>query len=152
MRTIVISLARSSADLGPCARRRRGIGILALWRRLDRPPSIGPSRRLRRAVSLAIFVALLAHGALAAGPKSAQIVARIGPWPVVSNLIAFRGRIWFVNSVTGRNHNSADIYSYAPSNGALRYERHLFSQDAGRPTAGDGWLYWPFEDDRFSLG
>jgi hypothetical protein len=97
-------------------------------------------------------VALLAHGALAAGPKSAQIVARIGPWPVVSNLIAFRGRIWFVNSVTGRNHNSADIYSYAPSNGALRYERHLFSQDAGRPTAGDGWLYWPFEDDRFSLG
>lgn len=51
-----------------------------------------------------------------------------------------------------RNHNSADIYSFDPARGELRYERHLFSQDAGRPLVADGLLYWPFEDGRVSLG
>ena len=64
-------------------------------------------------------------------------LARVGPWPVASEPIAFRGRVWFANSVKGRNHNSADLYSYDPATGALRYERHLFSQDAGQPLVAD---------------
>lgn len=79
------------------------------------------------------------------------IVARVGPWPVASRLIAYEGRIWFANSVKGRNHNSADLYSVDPATGDLRYERHLFSQDAGRPLVHNGRLYWPFEDSRISL-
>lgn len=79
------------------------------------------------------------------------VLARIGPWPVASAPIGFGGRVWFANSVKGVNHNSADIYSYDPRTGALRYERHLFSQDAGQPLAWNGRLYWPFEDSRASL-
>ena len=81
-----------------------------------------------------------------------SVLAEVGPWPVTSRLIGFAGRIWFANSVKGRNHNSADIYSYDPKTGETRYERHLFSQDAGRPAVIDGVLYWPFEDPRFSVG
>lgn len=80
------------------------------------------------------------------------VLAKIGPWPVVSKLIAYQGRIWLANSVKGRNHNSADLYSYDPATGTLRYEHHLFSQDAGDPLVADGLLYWPYEDGRFSLG
>ncbi len=80
------------------------------------------------------------------------VLAEIGPWPAVSRLIGFEDRLWFANSVKGRNHNSADLYSYGPEEGDLRYERHLFSQDAGRPAVAGGLLYWPFEDARFSLG
>ena len=79
-------------------------------------------------------------------------LAEVGPWPVVSRLIGYQGRLWFANSVKGRNHNSADIYSLDPASGELRYERHLFSQDAGKPLVADGLLYWPFEDGRVSLG
>ncbi|MCH9013183.1 MAG: hypothetical protein IIA68_09005 [Proteobacteria bacterium] len=85
-------------------------------------------------------------------PPEIPVLARIGPWPVASRPIGFGGRIWFANSVTGVNHNSADIYSYDPRSGALRHERHLFSQDAGQPLAWNGLLYWPFEDSRASLG
>lgn len=81
-----------------------------------------------------------------------QPVARIGPWPAVSSLIGFGGRLWFANSVKFVDHNSADLYSYDPKSGAVRYERHLFSQDAGLPAVADGVLYWPFEDARFSAG
>ena len=77
---------------------------------------------------------------------------RVGPWPVISQPIAYRGRIWFANSVKGRNHNSADIWSLDPASGKLRYERHLYSQDAGVPLVYRGLLYWPFEDSRFSFG
>ncbi len=80
------------------------------------------------------------------------MLARIGPWPVVSHLVGYRDRLWFANSVKGVNHNSADVYSYDPASGEVRYERHLFSQDAGRPAVADGLLYWPFEDARFSTG
>ncbi|MEM7171339.1 MAG: hypothetical protein AAF530_14295 [Pseudomonadota bacterium] len=76
----------------------------------------------------------------------------IEPWPAFSRLIAYQGRIWGVNSVKGRNHNSADVYSYDPVTGEMAYERHLFSQDGGRPTIHDGWLFWPYEDARVSLG
>jgi hypothetical protein len=92
---------------------------------------------------------------LALSPAWAQealpILARVGPWPVASRLIGYQDRLWLANSVKGVNHNSADLYSYDPDGGALRYERHLFSQDAGRPVVADGLLYWPFEDARSSL-
>ncbi len=86
------------------------------------------------------------------GQEALPVLARVGPWPVASEPIVFRGRVWLANSVKGRNHNSADLYSYDPATGALRYERHLFSQDAGQPLVANGLLYWPFEDSRFSLG
>jgi putative AlgH/UPF0301 family transcriptional regulator len=95
------------------------------------------------------LVAPVAHGA-----EAPPVLARVGPWPVVSGLIGFQGRLWLVNSVKGVNHNSADVYSYGPDDGAadpsLRYEHHLFSQDAGSPAVAGGLLYWPFEDARFS--
>ncbi|MEO0397608.1 MAG: hypothetical protein AAF243_16725 [Cyanobacteria bacterium P01_A01_bin.137] len=77
-------------------------------------------------------------------------LATPGPWQDVTQLIGYGNRLWFANSVTGINHNSADIYSYEPTTQTTRYERHLFSQDAGTPIVADGLLYWPFEDPRFS--
>lgn len=77
-------------------------------------------------------------------------LARPGPWSGVSGLIGYGGRLWFVNSVKFVDHNSADVWSYDPRTGAARYERHLFSQDAGDPVVAGGLLYWPFEDGRFS--
>ena len=74
------------------------------------------------------------------------------PWPGVSSLIGYRGRLWFANSVKFVNHNSADLYSFDPVSGKARYEKHLFSQDAGEPVSSHGLLYWPFEDSRFSPG
>jgi hypothetical protein len=74
------------------------------------------------------------------------------PWPGVSSLIGYRGRLWFANSVKFVNHNSADLYSFDPVSGKARYEKHLFSQDSGEPVVANGLLYWPFEDSRFSPG
>ncbi len=74
------------------------------------------------------------------------------PWPGVSNLIGYRGKIWFANSVKFVNHNSADIYGFDPATGKVRYEKHLFSQDAGHPVIQNGLLYWLFEDSRFLPG
>lgn len=78
-------------------------------------------------------------------------VAQPGPWPHISSLIGYGGRLWFVNSRKFVDHNSADIYSYNPRSGHTRYERHLFSQDAGDPVVFAGLLYWPYEDPRFSM-
>ncbi len=104
---------------------------------------------------LALGVGVLLAG-LAAGTARAEtplpLLAEVGPWPEVSRLIGFRGRLWLANSVKGVNHNSADLYSLDPASGELRYERHLFSQDAGRPLVHAGLLYWPSEDSRFSIG
>jgi hypothetical protein len=80
------------------------------------------------------------------------IIAQVGPWPVASRLIGYRGKLWFANSVKGRNHNSADIWSFNPNKDELRYERHLYSQDAGFPLIYKGLLYWPFEDALQSNG
>ncbi len=106
--------------------------------------------------TLILALGLLAGMVLADTTADAQemlpILARVGPWPVASSPIGFAGRVWFVNSVKGRNHNSADLYSYDPQTGAVRYERHLFSQDGGRPMVAGGRLFLPFEDARFSLG
>lgn len=102
--------------------------------------------------------ALLALGMLALGVRSAWAgealvpVARVGPWPAVSGLIGYAGRLWFVNSAKFADHNSADIHGYDPKTGRVQYERHLFSQDGGRPAAVEGLLFWPFEDARFSTG
>jgi hypothetical protein len=79
-------------------------------------------------------------------------LARPGVWPGVSQLIAFDGRIWFANSAPFADTNAADIYSYDPQTGLLRYERGLFTQDAGAPAVAGGKLFWPFEDPRFGVG
>ena len=105
---------------------------------------------VRHAALISSFVFLAHPSALAQDPL--PVLAHIGPWPEASNLIGYQGRVWLVNSVKWRNHNSADIYTYDPASGDLHYERHLFSQDAGRPAILNGLLYWPFEDNRFSLG
>ena len=140
-------------------RGRRGLAAV-------RARATGPRRRslarraallCQRSLVLSVLIAggLIADGparVLAGAPAEVPVLARIGPWPVASRLIGFQGRLWFANSVKGVNHNSADLYSYDPRSGALRYERHLFSQDAGQPLAWNGLLYWPFEDSRASLG
>ncbi len=100
-----------------------------------------------------LIVALLALPWPAAGAQARlERLASVGPWPGVSELIGYRGRIWFVNSVKFVNHNSADLHSFDPVHGEARYEAHLFSQDAGTPVVHRGLLYWPFEDSRFSAG
>lgn len=97
---------------------------------------------------LMVVVALLAVPADADNPDIPEldVVARVGPWPAVTRLIAYDGRLWFVNSVKGRDHNSADIYSLDPADGTVRYERGLWSQDAGFPLVWNNLLYWPYED------
>jgi hypothetical protein len=102
--------------------------------------------------TLLVALMLCMVGTPAGAEDSLPVVARVGPWPAVSGLVGYGGRLWLVNSVKGVNHNSADIYSYDLAEGRLRYERHLFSQDAGRPLVSGGLLYWPYEDSRFSLG
>ena len=108
---------------------------------------------LRRVAILSAFmVSIVANGHPLTAQTPLPVLARVGPWPIASEMIGFQGRLWFVNSVKYSNHNSADLYSIDPATGSLRYERHLFSQDAGQPVIFQGLLYWPFEDARFSLG
>ena len=105
------------------------------------------------AFAVAAVVLMCAPGALAQEtPKRMEVVARVGPWPVISQMIGYRGRLWFANSVKGVNHNSADLWSLDPKTGEVRYERHLFSQDVGAPLIYKGLLYWPYEDTRSTLG
>jgi hypothetical protein len=111
-----------------------------------------PRKQFLLCLASLCFALALWTGLATASERDARVVARPGPWPVVSRLIAFEGRIWFANSVKGRNHNSADIYSYDPKSGETRYELHLFSQDVGKPLVAGRRLYWPFEDSRFNLG
>jgi hypothetical protein len=91
-------------------------------------------------------------GAPPPGVEQLTLLAEPGPWGWVSQLIAFRGRLWLANQELGVEHNSADLYSFDPVHGDLRFERHLFSQGVGRPAALGGWLYWPHRDPRFHLG
>ncbi len=86
--------------------------------------------------SILVLIAYLAI--LPSNPASARdapfvVLSRAGIWESVSQMIGFRDRLWFVNSVKFRNQNSADLYSYDPVSGDTRYERHFFSQDAGDP-------------------
>jgi formylglycine-generating enzyme required for sulfatase activity len=103
-----------------------------------------------RFVWVVLAIAMFAFHAPACADEQLIPLARVGPWPGISALIGYGDRLWFVNSVKFRDHNSADVYSYHPKTGAVRYERHLFSQDAGEPAVVGGLLYWPFEDARFS--
>ncbi len=106
----------------------------------------------RYLVGLGLAIFLLTHVASRQGLATVPLVplAQPGPWSAVDAIIGYGPRVWFVNSELFRNHNAADIYSYDPVTGALRYERALFSQGAGRPLVAGGLLYWPFEDARFS--
>ncbi len=81
-----------------------------------------------------------------------EVLVTVGPWPTLSALIGYRGRVWFANSVRYSDHNSADLYSLGLAVGDLRFERHLFTQDVGTPVAAGGLLYWPYEDPRPSVG
>ncbi|MFN0302235.1 MAG: alpha/beta fold hydrolase [Burkholderiales bacterium] len=105
-------------------------------------------------LTLAIIVTIMVPLHAASATRDARLVPllRIGPWTAVFGMIGFGDRLWFVNSAKFRDYNSADIYSYEPKTGRVRYEQHLFSQDGGRPAATDEHLYWPFEDGRFSAG
>lgn len=95
-----------------------------------------------------IFIGLSSDAA----PSPLVPLVQPGPWPGVSGLVGYGARLWFVNSAKFVDHNSADVWSYDPTTGAARYERHLMSQDAGDPVVLNGLLYWPFEDPRFSAG
>ncbi len=113
---------------------------------------------LRKVVSsLGIVAGLLLIGtagkaAAAEAPRELALLTQVAPWPVVSQMALFRDRLWFTNSVKGIDHNSAEIYSYDPVTRATRYERHLWSQDAGNPFISGGLLYWPSEDPRIAPG
>lgn len=123
-------------------------------------PASRPARRRGWSLAARLLVlgplalgGLLALGPARVGPSEPLVpLARPGPWSGISGLIGYGARLWFVNSVKFVDHNSADLYSYDPRAGRSRYERHLFSQDAGDPAVGGGLLYWPFEDARFSAG
>lgn len=98
---------------------------------------------------------LLFLGTIQTGPVAAEqlsVLARPGPWPVADQLIAYGNKIWFSSAVKGVNHNSADVWSFDPSNKALQFERYLFSQDTGEPVVHKDLLYWPHEDMRIGLG
>ena len=115
---------------------------------MGRPPTRDRTSRL----GLLLVVGLLLVADPSPASESLVPLARPGPWSGVSALIGYGARLWFVNSVPFVDHNSADVYSYDPVTGDTRYERHLFSQDAGSPVVAAGLLYWPFEDARFSMG
>ena len=114
-------------------------------------PPVALTASLAVSLSASLLIWLTSVSA-ARGVEPLPVLARVGPWPVISQFAAYRGKLWFANSVKGVNHNSADLYTYDPNSGQVRYERHLFSQDAGDPMVAGGLLYWPFEDSRFSLG
>lgn len=106
---------------------------------------------MRLVIACFCLLAVSCFGTVAASSGELTVLARPGPWPVVDRLISYQGRIWFSVSVKGANHNSADIWSFDPAGDGLRFERYLFSQDAGKPVVHDGLLYWPHEDMRIGL-
>lgn len=109
--------------------------------------------RLRHSAFLFLAGALvLGRPAVAATDGPLAPLVRPGMWAGVSHVTIYDGRVWFANSDPFEDTNAADIYSYDPETGALRYERGLFTQDAGMPTVFGGRLFWPFEDPRFSMG
>lgn len=99
-----------------------------------------------------VFLVGLILGPAPARADTLEALAHIGPWPVASQLIGYQNRLWFATSVKGVNHNSADLWSLDTGTGETRYERFLFSQDAGIPTVYQGLLYWPYEDMRDGSG
>ena len=111
--------------------------------------------RARLNATVLVLLGVLSCGPLHADPVHAEklaVLARPGPWPAADHLIVYQDQVWFSSAVKGVNHNSADVWRYSPSTGLSRFERYLFSQDAGRPVVHDGLLYWPFEDMRVGFG
>ncbi len=108
----------------------------------------------RLLIAAVILLPLAARPGFATPPSAPalEVLASVGPWPTLSALIGYRGRLWFANSVRYPNHNSADLYSLGLAAGDLRFERHLFTQDVGTPVVAGGLLYWPYEDPRPSVG
>jgi len=106
----------------------------------------------RPIVWLYTILLLLLSLQVGAEPVKMKLVASFATWPGVSQLIAYRGRIWFVNGEPFADTNVADVYSTGVSGADIRYERSLFSQDTGTPVVHEGLLYWPFEDPRRSAG
>ena len=107
-------------------------------------------RMTDRARRAALAAALL--WALPASAEPLVLLARPGPWPAVSGLVGYGERLWFANSALFEDHNAADVYSYDPATGKVRFEANLFSQGPGTPVVAGGLLYWPFEDARASTG
>ena len=108
--------------------------------------------RLRRVFRWFVFACAVNAAAGPAAGETLTLLARPGPWAGVSALISCGDRLWFANSVPFENHNAADLYSYDPRSGEVRYEANLLSQGPGRPVVANGLLYWPFEDSRASTG
>jgi len=111
-------------------------------------------RACRLLVAAAVLLAVSVDGGAARNKpgRDLDVLAAVGPWPTLSALIGYRGRLWFANSVRYPDHNSADLYSLGLAAGDVRFERHLFTQDVGTPVVAGGLLYWPYEDARPSLG
>lgn len=105
-----------------------------------------------RSVMSVLHVLAIAWSSSALATSEPKKVATVSPWPAISQLISYQDRVWFVNSNPYQDTNAADIYSYAPKTGTTRFERSLFSQDAGVPVIHNGLLHWPFEDPRRSAG
>jgi hypothetical protein len=78
-----------------------------------------------RFLTCLIASAGVAVGAAVAEPLS--LLARPGPWAGINALVSYGERLWFANSVPFENHNAADIYSYDPRTGTVRYEANLLS-------------------------
>ena len=117
----------------------------------------GPGRLLVGDVVLLSLIGGLSVAGTVTAPQNVTmrtlgVLVSVGPWPTLSALIGYRGRVWFANSVRYPDHNSADLYSLGLADGDLRFERHLFTQDVGTPVAAGGLLYWPYEDPRPSVG
>ncbi|MDP6122216.1 MAG: hypothetical protein QF450_12590 [Rhodospirillales bacterium] len=81
---------------------------------------------------LVVLSAVAVGTAPSAAEETLDIIARVGPWPHLSNIAGYGGRLWLVNSVKFRNHNSADVYSYDPATSRVRYEHHAASAKTGR--------------------
>lgn len=108
--------------------------------------------RSRMTKLLSGLIILTIFAATNGATQELERVARFEQWPGVSQVIAYRDRIWLVNSEPFRDNNAADVYSYSIKDKSLRYERSLFSQDVGVPVVFNGLLHWPFEDPRRSAG
>ncbi len=78
---------------------------------------------MKRGVVRIALALLLSASAVAAKAEELAVLARIGPWPVADQLIAYQGKIWFSTSVKGVDHNSADLWSFDPASRTTRFER-----------------------------